>query len=136
MDILNRIVPYRDFRPRVNSRPWMCGEILSGIKKRDSLFARFKRDRSNVSLYKEYCSQRNLVQRDIKFAKSDYFRRKITESGHDSSKLWRQLGSLGYSKKGEGNGKIVLEEKIVHGRCGNALGKYPGSLGVKIINSK
>ena len=49
---------------------------------------------SHYTLYGEYCSQRNKVQRDIKFAKSDYFRRRIDESGNDSGKLWKQLGSL------------------------------------------
>ena len=87
----------------------MCGEILVGIKRCNSLFSRFKGNRSNEALYREYCSQRNKVQRDIRFAKSDYFRRKLDQSGNDSGKLWKQLGSLGYSKDSKSEGSIVLE---------------------------
>ena len=109
LSIIDKVAPYREYRPRVDSAPWMCGEILAGIKRRNNLFSRFKRDRSNGELYTEYCSQRNKVQRDIKFAKSDFFRRKLDESGNDSGRLWKQLGSLGYSKKSGGEGSIVLE---------------------------
>ena len=109
--VIDIIAPYREYRPRHDSAPCMCGEILAGIKRRDMLFAKFKRNRSNENLYRDYCSQRNKVQRDVKFAKSDYFRRKIDESGKDSGKLWRQLGSLGYSKKGKGESSIVLESE-------------------------
>ena len=109
ISVIDNIAPYREFRPKHFSSPWMCGEILAGIKKRDSLFAKFKKDRNNQDIYRQYCAQRNKVQREVKFAKSNYFRRKIDESGSDSGKLWRQLGSLGHSKKGGAEGSIVLE---------------------------
>ena len=80
----------------------MTSEILGHIRKRDNLFSKAKADRGNDVLYKKYCVQRNFVQRWIKDAKSSFFDRGITECGNDSSKLWRQLGSLGHkAKKGE-----------------------------------
>ena len=48
LDIVNKVAPYRDFRIKTNSQPWMCNEIMSGIRKHDKLFAQFKRDRSNT----------------------------------------------------------------------------------------
>ena len=35
--VIDKIAPYRDFRPKLNSKPWMCGEILAAIKKRNLL---------------------------------------------------------------------------------------------------
>ena len=77
LSVIDRIAPYRDFWPKLDSKPWMCGEILAAIKKRDSLFNRFKKNRKNSELYREYCSRRNKAQRDIKFAKANYFRQKL-----------------------------------------------------------
>ena len=111
MSVIDSIAPYREFKPRQNSAPWMCGEILAGIKKRDLLFKRFKKSIGNGDIYREYCSQRNKVQRDIRFAKSNFFRRKLDESGSDSGKLWRELGSLGCSKKGSSESTIALESE-------------------------
>ena len=51
--VINKIAPYRDYRPKLNSKPWMCGEIVAAIKKRDMLFSRFKKDRGNVQFYRE-----------------------------------------------------------------------------------
>ena len=113
LSVIDKVAPYRDFRPKLNSKPWMCGEILAAIKKRDSLFSKFKKNRSNEQLYKEYCSQRNAVQRDIKFAKANYFRQRLNESKGDSGKLWRHLRSLGYSSKNMGGSSIVLESNGV-----------------------
>ena len=120
--IIDKVAPYREYRPKLNSAPWMCGEIIAGIKRRNNLFSRFKKDRSNESLYREYCSQRNEVQRDIKLAKSDYFRRRLDESGNDSGKLWKQLGSFG--KKSGAGGSIVLESfrcQMYHGFSMNSI---------------
>ena len=50
--------------------------------------------RSNVQIYGEYCSQRNAVQRDVKFAKDNYFRRKLEESKRDYGKLCNVTGMV------------------------------------------
>ena len=113
LSVIDRVAPYRDFRPKLDSKPWMCGEILAAIKKRDLLFRRFKKNREDAELYKEYCRQRNAVQRDVKFAKADYFRRKLNESKGDSGKLWKHLRSLGYSSKNVEGSSIVLENNGV-----------------------
>ena len=43
---VDAVAPGRDVRVRNRSNPWMSPHILSGIKLRDSLFSRYKRDRS------------------------------------------------------------------------------------------
>ena len=50
------------------------------------------------------------VQRDIRMAKETFFRRGVEQNKGDSGKLWKHLGSLGYSKKvSNSSSNIVLE---------------------------
>ena len=71
------VAPFKEVRVRKDSNPWMNATILSGIKERDRLLSRFRKDRNNVSLYSDYCKIRNQVQRDVKMAKENYFKRKV-----------------------------------------------------------
>ena len=84
---VDKVAPYREIRVRKNSSPWMNGIILASIKKRDRLFSRYKSDKGNETLYKEYCRVRNAVQRDIKQAKEIYFRNKVERNKDNSGKL-------------------------------------------------
>ena len=51
------------------------------------LFAKVKKRKGDSDLYRQYCAQRNLVQRSIKVAKSDYFEDCIKGCEGDTSKL-------------------------------------------------
>ena len=139
LSVVNRIAPLRKIRIRKDSQPWMTSEILGHIRKRDNLFAKVKVDRGNNVLYKKYCVQRNLVQRCIKDAKASFFERGIKECGNDSSKLWRQLGSLGHkSVKGESNialdsnGRTHFDPKITSGTIFN---EFYTTVATKLVNS-
>ena len=92
------------------TEPWFNGDILAGIRRRDVLFKRFRRERGNVELYREYCRVRNKVQRDIKLAKQFYFRNQIERNRDNSGKLWTQLKDLGYGGSRKSDGPIVLED--------------------------
>ena len=108
---VDKVAPVRDIRVRQRSEPWMTAHILAGIRERDDVLRQYKRDKSDKVLYARFCRLRNAVQRDIKVAKSSYFRDKIRQNKGDSTKLWDQLKSLGYSKKSSGDsGNIVLNE--------------------------
>ena len=89
----------------------MNSHILASIRKRDALFTRFRKDRNNSPLYREYCKVRNAVQRDIKMAKESFFKRGVEQNQGDSGKLWKHLKSLGYSKGPiNSSTNIVLED--------------------------
>ena len=98
----------RRVRFKSDSEPWINADILAGIRRRNVLFSKVKRCRGDAAVYKDYCFQRNKVQRDIKSAKADFFSGKVEECAGDSGKLWRQLGTLGF-KASKGVGGIVLE---------------------------
>ena len=61
--VVDTVAPMRDVRVRQKASPWINQHILAGIRKRDELLSRFKRNRKDAALYKEYCRVRNLVQR-------------------------------------------------------------------------
>ena len=87
----------------------MNHHILSGIRLRDSLLSRYKRDRSNQTLFSDHCRVRNQVQKDNKFAKNSYFSNLIESNKGDSKKLWGRLRSLEYKSTHASSG-IVLEQ--------------------------
>ena len=109
--VIDKVAPYREVRVRSKRSPWMNSHILSLIRKRDSAFSRFKADRSNSQLYREFCQLRNAVQRDVKLAKESFFKQKVQQNKGDSGKLWSHLRSLGYSKKStNSSSNIVLDD--------------------------
>ncbi len=87
----------------------MTGEIISGMKRRDLLFGQYKRDRTNKEVYREYCSVRNRVQRDVRLAKKVYYRSMMERSDGDSGKLWKELRSAGFGSAVKSGAKVVLE---------------------------
>ena len=107
--IIDRLAPMRQVRVKQRTEPWMTGDILSGIRRRDALLASFKRDRANLDIYREYCRIRNRVQRDVRMAKQVYFRGLIQHSEGDSGKLWKNLKSVGFAAKARSGAKIVLD---------------------------
>ena len=107
---VDKVAPYREIRVRSKKNPWINPGILSLIKRRDALFSEFRKNRSDENLYKEYCRVRNMVQRDIKQAKANYFRHSIEQNRGKSDKLWGHLKSLGYKKAPGPSSNIVLED--------------------------
>ena len=86
----------------------MSGEILELIVKRDKALNISNKNNSNKSLRQEFNELRNQVQREIKKAKSNFFKDKIEENKNNPKKLWNQFKSLGYSNKSKVNSKVVL----------------------------
>lgn len=105
--ILDDIAPFRDMKIRQHTEPWMTSEILDGIRKRDELLSIYNKDKKE-NYHKEFCKQRNQVQRDIKRAKEEFIAGKIEENKKSPKKLWQHLKSLGYSSKKIDGSSIVL----------------------------
>ena len=108
MNIVNTIAPVKEVRLKQRTEPWMTCEILSNIRNRDKLLYSFRKS-GDSSTYKEYCTVRNRVQREIKLAKSSYFSEQIEENQNDPKRLWRQLKNLGYSHKQKDSASVVLK---------------------------
>ena len=107
-NILNEVAPIKKVRINTRTEPWMSSEILKLISKRDKALNLANKYKSNTFLREEFNELRNKVQREIKKAKSNFFKDKIEENKNNPKKLWKQFKSLGYSSKSKVNSKIVL----------------------------
>ena len=107
--VMDKVAPMRDVRVKQRTEPWMTPDILAGIKQRDKLFKKCKGSERREDLFRQYCSVRNRVQRDIKLAKKFYFSRQIEQNKGEPRKLWDQLKSLGYSSKSASSSETILE---------------------------
>ena len=109
-DIIDSVAPVKEVRIKCSTEPWMTGEILDKIRTRDKLLYDYKKNRSDSSLYKDFCKLRNHIQRDIKCAKASYLSDKIEEHKFNPKKLWKDLKTLGYGNKTFCKNPIVLKD--------------------------
>ena len=54
--ILDNIAPYKEMRIKSKTEPWMNANILAGIRCRNELFGKFKKNRDRADIYKQYCT--------------------------------------------------------------------------------
>ena len=85
----------------------MTSDILDKIRTRDKISQLIKAGSLDVS-YSNFAALRNSIQREIKKAKSNYFRCKLDENMGEPKKLWKYLKDLVYSTKPNSKAKIVL----------------------------
>ena len=52
---LDKVAPLREIRVKSKPNPWMNSTILAGIRERDRLLSRFKKDKTKVEIHREYC---------------------------------------------------------------------------------
>ena len=113
--LIDRLAPLRPVRTKQRTCPWVNGVILAGIRRRDHLFQQFKKDRTKLEVYREYCRVRNQVQRDVKQAKRDHFQGIVERADGDGRKLWSSLKSSGFNSSVKSGARIVLD--IDGGKC-------------------
>ena len=97
MSVVDSIAPIKEIRLKQCTEPWMCNDILEGIRERDKSLYNFKKQRTAEN-FKTFCLLRNKLQRLIKSAKRTYFNDKIKECKNSSTDLWKAFENLGISK--------------------------------------
>ncbi len=86
---VDRYLPQRTVKVHQTDRPWMTNKLKIWIRKRQTAFQRHGK---NSSVYKHW---RNKIQREIKAAKSHYYKHKVAELGQTNPrKWWKQIKSL------------------------------------------
>ena len=105
MSVVDSIAPIKEIRLKQCTEPWMCNEILEGIRERDKSLYNFKKQRTAEN-FKTFCLLRNKLQRLIKSAKRTYFNDKIEECKNYSTDL-----NLGNFKRSKGSSNIGLEKE-------------------------
>lgn len=75
-------------------KPWMSVELIQRIRRRDKLSKTLKRQPLNTELRNEYLMFRHSLDCSIKFAKRDYFRRKLEQSVNNPKLFWSVINEL------------------------------------------
>ena len=87
----------------------MDNVILELIRERDKVLYKSNKNKDDRELRSKFNLLRNKVQREIRKAKTNFFKDKIEENKDNPKKLWKQFKSLGYSSKSTSNSKIILD---------------------------
>ena len=87
----------------------MDNGILELIRERDKVLYKSNKNKDDKELRSKFNLLRNKVQREIRKAKTNFFKDKIEENKDNPKKLWKQFKSLGYSSKCTSNSKIILD---------------------------
>ncbi|XP_071941144.1 uncharacterized protein [Antedon mediterranea] len=107
LGVIDEIAPVKEVRIKCRTEPWMNDNILLDIRQRDKHLFLFKKYHCK-DMYSKYCKLRNKIQRDVKKAKSEYFKTKIEENKGNPKKLWQTLKSTGFSQQSKSQNTIVL----------------------------
>ena len=90
MSVCNSHAPLNTYRVKSRSLPWLSREILDEMYERDRLHQQAVTSRS-TELMSAYRKQRNRVSRLLRDGKKTYFRKRLNESGNNSSDMWKVL---------------------------------------------
>ena len=87
----------------------MSSDILELIRERDKMLYKSNKNKKDNELRSKFNLLRNKVQREIRMAKTNFFKDKIEENKDNPKNLWKQFKNLGYSSKSTGKSKIILD---------------------------
>jgi len=107
---INKIAPFKKICIKNNTSEWVDLEILSGIKKRDKLFMKFKKTKS-YNDHLNYKKARNNVQRIIKNKKRNFIEQKLTDNIGKPKELWKILRGIGAPTKTKSSTNICLQSE-------------------------
>ena len=79
---VDRYLPQRTVKVHQTDRPWITNKLKIWIRKRQTAFQRHGK---NSSMYKH---RRNKIQKEIKAAKSHYYKHKVAELGQTNPRRW------------------------------------------------
>ena len=107
--VLDEVAPIKNIRIKNRTEPWMNSIILELIRERDKILYKSNKSKDDRELRIKFNSLRNKVQREIKKAKTNFFKDKIEENKDNPKSLWKQFKTLGYSSKSTNKSKIILD---------------------------
>ncbi|XP_077265928.1 uncharacterized protein LOC143899482 [Temnothorax americanus] len=104
VDIFNNLLltcydqhaPYRVMRPKHLPAPWLTEDIKSRMRERDRARRVWMRSRTDAN-YLTFRRLRNLVQVEVRRAKSEFFHREVQDL-NEPNEIWRKLRKYGLLK--------------------------------------
>ena len=111
-----RCCPLTKLNHKINTSksPWLTTGILKSIRKKNVLFARFKRSFSTAHKA-AYTRYRNILTSVIKNAKKMYYANLISLNSNDGGKIWNILNNvIGRKKSDEFNSTFVCNDVVIN----------------------
>ena len=93
LQVVDRHAPVLTFRKKRGSHPWVTGEILQLMQKRNFFRKKFHQTKDQ-NYWERYKHLRGQVIRALRAAKTEYFKNVCTDIGKNPRKAWNQLNSL------------------------------------------
>ena len=93
LQVVDRHAPVLTFRKKRGSHPWVTGEILQLMQKRNFFRKKFQQTKDQ-NYWERYKHLRGQVIRTLRAAKTEYFKNVCTDIGKNPRKAWNQLNSL------------------------------------------
>ena len=98
--VLDTMAPMRTIQVRKKYASWLSPITLDLMKERDRL-QKIASENNNKDDWKNYKTVRNKVNNRLKFEETSWQRKKLSECGEDSSRVWRNVkGILNYGSSG------------------------------------
>ena len=85
-EILDEVAPIKNIRIKNRTEPWMNSTILDLIRERDKLLYKSNKNKGDKELRGKFNFMRNQVQREIRKAKTNFFKDKIEENKDNPKK--------------------------------------------------
>lgn len=136
-NILDKVAPVKEVRVKQKTEPWMNQDILSNIKERDDYITSFRKFGKDED-YRLYCKYRNLVQRQCKQAKADYFNEGINDNMGNPKKLWSHFKNLGYKQNCKVDSNVILnidgENSFDNAKIANHFNSFFTTIASKLVD--
>ncbi|KAJ8047339.1 putative serine racemase [Holothuria leucospilota] len=116
LNVYQRCCPLIKLNHKINNSksPWLTTGIFKSIRKKNLLFARFKRSFSTDHKV-AYTKYRNILTSVIKNAKKMYYANLLSLHRNDSGKIWEILNNVIGTKKSDGiNATFVCNDEVIN----------------------
>ena len=130
ISIINKHLPFKRIRTRINSAPWVTGEFLSLIDAREYAAKQYSKCPCQLHLDKKKEAQR-LVQRTKNQLKRNYVETTLNNHKNDPKKLWRNIRNFWPSEKSKNSTIKSINGESDNHKIANALNNHFGTIGDK-----
>ena len=136
--VVDKHLPLRPYTNKELHRlenPWLTNGLYKAIKTKNKLYFKKLRKRT-IAAENVYKRHRNLLNRMIKKAKSDYYKEKLEASGNNSKKIWIVINEILAKRKKQMSIKRVKKKNgnktSSSSETANTFNKYFVDVGIEL----
>ena len=80
--------------PRQESKPWITPSILKSIRKKNTMYKQYLKNRSSSTLLEKYKTYKNKLTSVLRIAEKDYYSTKLMHVKDNMGKTWKVINSM------------------------------------------